>query len=464
MKRRIDRLDRAALTFIAVMLALIVLFVVRGDRVGVQVTRTAPLDQAQSVSTRAQVALTFSELMPAEEMESHIQISPPLSGTWRWSGTTAYYVPSGVLRQDTTYTVTVSPGAKSAKGRAMLRSMTWRFHTGHARVVYLAPATEIGNLYVQDVTPDGTRRRLTDEPQGVYDFAVSPDGMRIVYSVTQQNGARDLWIINADGSGRQQLVACDQQVCQSPSWSADSTRIAFERRVLVQGAVGVSPGPAHIWLYDFSSQTIAPLMNDTQQLGNLPIWAPVGDKLAFYDPTASMITLYDVASGERTQLSSVLGDPGAWSPDGQQLIYADLKATDRGQFNQLLRADLVSGVITPVTPLSSSNDTAVTWSPIGTQIAFTRQHLSTAGASAGVMPIGPQVWVSTPLGEGARALTDQESYSYGGLAYSPDGEWIVAVRNNLQLPNPKPQLWLISQDGSRQTQLAEDATIPAWLP
>ncbi|HEY3341855.1 MAG TPA: hypothetical protein VGK81_07545, partial [Anaerolineae bacterium] len=74
------------------------------------------------------------------------------------------------------------------------------------------------------------------------------------------------------------------------------------------------------------------------------------------------------------------------------------------------------------------------------------------------------VWVSTPQGAGAHVLTDQADYSYGGLAFSPDGQWIAAVRNNLQMPNPKPQLWLISADGSQQTQLADDATIPAWLP
>jgi Tol biopolymer transport system component len=464
LKIRVDRLDRAALGFVALLVVLIALLLIRGDQVGVQITRVAPLDQAQSVSTRAQVALTFSEVMPNSALEGRIQITPPLSGTWHWSATTAYFVPAGVLRQDTIYTVTVLPGAHSTKGRAMLHGQTWSFHTGHPRVAYLSPATDIANLYVQEITPKATARRLTNETLGVYDFAISPDGLRIVYSATRENGGRDLWVINADGTGAQKLVACDQQVCQSPSWSANGTQIAFERHTLVQGAIGVSPGPGHIYLYDFNSQSVTPLMNDTQQLGNLPNWAPVGDTLAFYDPTTDMITLYNVTSGERTQLSSVMGDPGTWSPDGQQLIYPDLKAMDTGQFNQLLCADLVSGVITPVMPLSASNDASVTWSPIGDQIAFTRQHISTAGVTGGLAPFGPQVWVSTPQGAGAHALTDQDADSYGGLAFSPDGEWIVAVRNNLQVPNPKPQLWLISKDGSRQYQLADDATIPAWLP
>ncbi|HEY3341781.1 MAG TPA: Ig-like domain-containing protein, partial [Anaerolineae bacterium] len=97
MKIRFDRLDRAALAFIAALVAISILLIARGDQVGVQITRTAPADRAQGVSTRAQLALTFSEAMPAPAMDGRIQITPPLSGTWRWSGSTAYFIPTGVL-------------------------------------------------------------------------------------------------------------------------------------------------------------------------------------------------------------------------------------------------------------------------------------------------------------------------------------------------------------------------------
>jgi Tol biopolymer transport system component len=172
----------------------------------------------------------------------------------------------------------------------------------------------------------------------------------------------------------------------------------------------------------------------------------------------------DVSSGESAQLASVLGDSGTWSPDGAQHIYPELHATDAGQFSQLLRADLVSNIITPVMPLSASNDSSVVWSPVGSLIAFSRQRTSTGGSGGVFAPFGPQVWVSTPDGQGAHALTSEPEFSYGGLSWSPDGEWIVAVRNDLQTPNPKPEVWLVRSDGSQHVRLAGDATIPAWLP
>ncbi len=458
-------LDKAAAGLIGALLLGIAIILVRGDQVGVQIIRQAPANQASGVSTRSQLAFTFSEPMPAAALQGHIEITPALSGTVRWNGSTAFFVPAQPLQSDTRYTVTIKAGAASERGRPVLRDVHWSFTTGHARVVYLSPATSIGNLYVSDVGPSAAARRITDEPRGVFDFAVSPDGRRIVYSaVRDDTGARDLWAIHPDGSGRERIVACDGQVCQSPSFSADGARIAFERRTLVKGTLGTTPGPARLWIYDFTSGSAAPLLSDSQALGNLPRWAPVGEKLSYYDPVAGAITVIDTVTGDRVQMPSVLGDSGTWSPNGEQLIYPELKALDNGQFDQLLRADLVTNVITAVMPLSSTNDSSVNWSPLGTLIAFTRQHYSAVGAAGGVMPFGPQVWVASPEGQSAHALTDDLGYGYGGLAWSPDGQWIVAVRNNLQTTDPKPEVWLLRWDGSQVAKLAEDATIPAWLP
>jgi Tol biopolymer transport system component len=388
-----------------------------------------------------------------------------LTGALRWNGATAFFAPSRPFQADTQYTVTVLAGGRSERGRAMLHDVTWTFRTGHPRVVYLSPATSTGDLYVRDIG-QAAPQRITSEPYGVFDFAISPDGKRIVYSATRDSsGSRDLWVISPDGNNRELIHACDAEgVCQTPSFSADSTRVAFERRNLVKGAIGKSPGPSRIWLYDFTDKTAALLSSDSQQLGNMPRWAPVGEKLSYYDPVYSAVTVIDVSSGDRVQLPSVLGDSGTWSPNGNGLIYPELRAVDAGQFNQLLRADLVSAVITPVMPLSTSNDASVAWSPIGSLIAFTRQRMSSSGATGGFMAFGPQIWVSTPEGAGTHALTNDPGYTYGGLAWSPDGEWIVAVRNNLQMPNPKPEVWLVRSDGSQVARLAEDATIPAWLP
>jgi Tol biopolymer transport system component len=57
----------------------------------------------------------------------------------------------------------------------------------------------------------------------------SHDGTRIAFAVEMADGAQDLWIVNADGSGARRLFDC-QAPCgwsDDPSWSPDDRTIAF---------------------------------------------------------------------------------------------------------------------------------------------------------------------------------------------------------------------------------------------
>jgi Tol biopolymer transport system component len=469
---RLDRLDKAFIAVTLLLLVLMAVVILRGDQVGVQITQTRPAANAVNVPTRGLFAIAFSEPMDAKTLDGRVHVTPPLSGTLRWNGNTAFFVATQPLQQDAAYTITVQAGAKSARGRELLRDATWSFRTGHPRVLYLAPASGVGDLFVQDVASDGTSvgspRRLTSEPYGVYDFAVSPDGARIVYSVNREDKdpERDLWIIDIsvtdrDGAGRERLITCNLQVCQSPSWSADGTRIAFERRNLIQGAVGRSPGPSRIWVIDVETKQAQPLFEDGQMLGSLPHWAPAGDQLAYYDPTENFVTVIDTVKGDRVQLPSQLGDSGTWSPDANQIIYSELEAADDGRFTALLRAELVRDIITPVLPISSTNDSSAAWSPIGDRVAFGRQQ-RTSVSGQGIL--GPQLWVTAPDGADSRALTNDPEYSHLAFAWSPDGEWIATQRYHLLEINAKPEVWLIKADGSIRRKLAEDAALPTWLP
>ncbi|MCS7056028.1 MAG: Ig-like domain-containing protein [Thermoflexales bacterium] len=457
---RLDRMDRVAIGSILTLSLLIVFFVVRGDQVGVRITRTSPAMNAERAPTRSLIAITFSEPMSTTSVEQRLRITPPVSGTWRWSGSTIFLSAAQPLQPDTHYTVTLASGAVSTRGRSVLRDVTWTFRTRHPRLVYLAPASGIANLFVLDPR-DGTTQRLTNEPYGIYDFAVSPDGARIVYSADRNMEAaeRDIYIINSDGSGRELLVKCDDHVCQAMSWSPDGARIAFERRALIQGVVGRSPGPGRIWLADIATKETAPLFGDSQQIASLPRYAPVGDRLAFYDVNANNIVVLDLATDRRIELPSVLGDPGTWSPDGSQLIYPELEAFDAGRYDQLLRADLIANTITPVTPLEPARNSGAVWSPLGDTVVFGRQEI---GGSSGIL--GPQVFLIAPDGSNMRRLTSEPEISHGAFAWSPDGQWIAVQRYNLLEINSLPELWLFKADGSERRKLVTDGTQPAWLP
>ncbi len=459
---RLDRLDKTVFIVVAATLVLLGLILLRGDQVGVQVVRSSPAADASNVPTRGQISLAFSEPLITSTLEGRLSLTPEITGDVHWNGNTAFFVPSRALQPDTVYQLIVKAGATSQRGRSLLQDYVMNFRTGQPRMAYLSPVDGASDIYVQTLAgAEGsqTPQRLTTEQFGVRDFAISPDGTRMVYSAKRvADGEMDLWLINADGSGREALLRCDEQVCQAPSWSADGSRVAFERRALVTGAVGKTPGPSRIWVVDVASKQAMPLLDDQQRLGFLPRFAPLGDQLAFYDSTRSAVMVFDVATGQETQLPSVFGDSGAWSPDGNQLVYSELVPVEESRYNQLLRADLARSVITPVLTLSMTNDASAAWAPQGDRIAFGRQVRGGPGG------FGAQVWVMNADGSNARALTVDAGFNYGALSWSADGQWLAALQWNLTEPNAIPEIWLIDTQTGNRRRFVGDAWQPLWFP
>jgi TolB protein len=56
--------------------------------------------------------------------------------------------------------------------------------------------------------------------------AWSHDGSKIVFE-SDRTGLRQVWIMNADGSGQTQLTFDATRTDQTPEWSPDGTQIAY---------------------------------------------------------------------------------------------------------------------------------------------------------------------------------------------------------------------------------------------
>jgi Tol biopolymer transport system component len=187
----------------------------------------------------------------------------------------------------------------------------------------------------------------------------SPDGRRLAYE-----GQGGIWTINADGSNPSPLPAPAFVSNITPKWSPDGQRIA------VSSTVDPRESDYEVVVMDADGSDPVALTDNTtadQPLG----WSPDGRKLAYLtDPPDLPLSLYTMnpdGSGKKL----VKADFAAfmdWSPDARRIAYDDRRAPASGGGIYVMNADGSN----PTRIVADTIAGGVSWSPDGTQIAYTR--------------------------------------------------------------------------------------------
>ena len=172
----------------------------------------------------------------------------------------------------------------------------------------------------------GDARRLTSGVSWDAQPRWSPDGSHIVF-VSDRGGNENLWIMNADGTGKRQVTTTGG--VGRPSWSPDGSEIIYssdERggpqlcRISAAGGVGrlVPTG------YGYCTE---------------PSWSPDGKKIAFTVRQGGFaIAVMDLATGAARIVAE--GQDPAWGADSRHIIYSD--------GSSIMLLDTLKGRRTPV--------------------------------------------------------------------------------------------------------------------
>ncbi|MBI4486163.1 MAG: S9 family peptidase [Acidobacteria bacterium] len=237
----------------------------------------------------------------------------------------------------------------------------------------------------------------------------SPDGVRIAYTVTNNDGPggpySQLWLFDV-ASGQSTRVGDERSRGSQPVWAPDGKSLAYVGSIGGKSGLIIcaADGSAPTWKAEMIGTNSSALTKTARTLS----WSPDSKTLAYvnatpgpetadatgdpivitrflYKPTASEgntrfndnrrlhIFLLDIASGRTRQLTDGIHDEHSidWSPAGDEILFVSNREPDADQFfnNDLFSIRAGTGAIRRITATESAEYWPV-WSPDGRRIAF----------------------------------------------------------------------------------------------
>jgi Tol biopolymer transport system component len=232
-----------------------------------------------------------------------------------------------------------------------------------------APGLELSEIYRMNADGSGVED-LTNTPASVYrSMSLSPDGGRVVFNSTR-GGCNDVWAMNTDGTGVQQLTA-NGRCHYAPRWSRDGMRIAFTTTREQNWAVYVMNADGG------SQHKVSAPVEESKTVGMPVGWTPAGRLVFQYLVDGKAQTYVVNADGTGMTTLLPLGDESpVWSPDGSRVAFLSSRDGTRGVYvmradgSDVRRVSNLPGEVWFAPSWGITENDHTPWSPDGTRLAF----------------------------------------------------------------------------------------------
>ena len=204
--------------------------------------------------------------------------------------------------------------------------------------------------------------RLASHPAADMHPKLNRGGTRVVFT-SNRDGDFEIYSIAADGSDLRQLTFNDSDDAW-PAWSPDSRRIAFQ-------AYRDGQPEVYEMAADGSDQT---RLTNSPYTDGMPDWSPDGARIAFAafrNGLHGIFTMNADGSDQRRLVSAVYAQRPKYSPDGLMIAYdAD---GDGDTWQDLFVMPAVGGAATMVVNGGAEHELMLgSWSPDGQYLVYTQ--------------------------------------------------------------------------------------------
>jgi len=303
--------------------------------------------------------------------------------------------------QSTIWSVTPgSPATQLTRGLGTSDGLLGLTSTRDRRIVYSSSAG--GNVDLWTANADGSEaRQLTNDERLESQPVVTGDGATIVYA-SRAHGTSAIWRMNADGSQQKQIVTAPAiyDFAVSPDGKRivyatgnDTSNHAWLKSVAIDGGASASiatTGPFLKWLRftpDGSSVVFSALDDKAVKLFKVAVGggavtklyasqghdaavSPDGKLVAFtsgMEDTGAKLIILSLDGSTPPHLPELTARSFRWTPDGKGIVYVKRDGRQENLFVQ----PLAGGTATPLTNFTDGEIAGYEWSPDGQRIVMT---------------------------------------------------------------------------------------------
>ena len=242
------------------------------------------------------------------------------------------------------------------------------------RIVFINDRSGSWQLYT--INPDGSDLfQVTDlapTDDDAWFPSISPDGKRIAFNYNTGNGP-DLYVVNADGSGLQQLTNDHNSLW--PRWSPDGRKLVFTT------ASDLGTGVIATIAADGSGPRRVLTSDKWESAGGF--YTPDGKQIVFGSEIGGLVSAVWImnANGShqrRLTRAEVRGEPWGISPNGRQIVGYSNQDSPPALGNSLIVVNVDGSGLKHLAPLRKfRHDLYPSYSPDGKKITFMSDRLST---------------------------------------------------------------------------------------
>jgi TolB protein len=197
------------------------------------------------------------------------------------------------------------------------------------RILFTSNQPGNNDIFVRDRS--GDIRNLTNNPATDEWARWSPDGKQIVFDSNRDGGVYEIFVMNADGTGKTTQLTFPPTLGRYPSWSPDGKRIIFRRGIDIYSMDADGSG-APVQL----TNEVAP------SFAQMAVWSPDGRYIAFMSFREGYCSVFRMTADGKDQINLTPKNPAdapglwcsrapAWSTNGRDIFFMSFRPSTSGQ-------------------------------------------------------------------------------------------------------------------------------------